>query len=274
MHDPQVQKYEPEPWRGMSDQELLARIDRSRLPDHIAVIMDGNGRWAQQRNLPRISGHRAGIRAVREIVEGAAELGVQALTLFAFSTENWKRPADEIEALMELLKDYIDRELSTLVDNDIRFIPIGRLYQLPPSVQEKLDVARRTTSQCRGMRFFIALSYSGRADITDAVRRLGQDVATGRVQPDEISESLIDAYLYTAGTPEPDLLIRTSGELRISNFMLWQLAYTELWFTPILWPDFRKRHLYMAVLDFQKRERRYGAVQVSSGRNSPGSRRD
>lgn len=260
--------YEPEEWQRLSDQQLLQAINKDRLPAHVAVIMDGNGRWAQARNLPRISGHRAGIQSVREVVEGAAELGIQALTLFAFSTENWKRPAEEIEALMELLKEYIDRELDNLIKNNIRFIPIGRLYQLHPSVQEKLDQARRATLGCRGMRFYIALSYSGRADITDAVRRIGYDVATGRIQPEDLSESILDAYLYTAGAPDPDLLIRTSGEKRISNFMLWQLAYTELWFTPILWPDFRKRHLYMAILDFQKRERRYGGV-LSAPRRGP-----
>lgn len=257
----QVRNLEPPEWRELSDEELYHRIDPDRLPAHIAVIMDGNGRWAQARNLPRVSGHRAGIESVRAVVEGSAELGIKALTLFAFSTENWKRPKDEIDALMQLLMDYVDRELNTLLENNIRFIPIGRLYQLPPEVQTKLDEARRATSRCNGLRFFIALSYSGRADITDAVRRIAQDVATGRLQPDEISESTIDAYLYTAGAPDPDLLIRTSGEQRISNFMLWQSAYTELWFTPILWPDFRKRHLYMAILDFQRRERRYGGVK-------------
>ncbi len=255
-----VSELEPVEWREFSDDELKRRIDRERLPAHIAVIMDGNGRWAQARNLPRVSGHRAGIESVRAVVEGAAELGVKAITLFAFSTENWKRPKEEIDALMQLLIEYVERELDTLLKNDIRFIPIGRLYQLPPEVQEKLDEARRATSRCQGLRFFIALSYSGRADITDAVRRLARDVATGRLQPDDISESTLEDYLYTAGAPDPDLLIRTSGEQRISNFMLWQLAYTELWFTPILWPDFRKRHLYMAILDFQRRERRYGGV--------------
>ncbi len=254
---------EPKEWRDLSDEELLQRIDLRRLPRHIAVIMDGNGRWAQMRGLPRVSGHRAGIESVRAIVEGCAELGVEVLTLFAFSTENWKRPKDEIEALMDLLVEYIDRELETLLKNDIRFIPIGRLYQLPRRVQEKLSYARERTKHCKGLRFYIALSYSGRADIIDAVIRLAQDVSTGRLQPDDITENVLSDYMYTAGVPDPDLLIRTSGELRISNFMLWQIAYTELWFTRVLWPDFRRRHLYMAICDYQRRERRYGGVQPS-----------
>jgi undecaprenyl diphosphate synthase len=266
-----VYALEPPEWRDYSDAELKARIDPRRLPRHIAVIMDGNGRWAQARGLPRISGHRAGIQSVRETVEGAAELGIPVLTLFAFSTENWRRPKDQVDALMDLLVEYVDREIGTLIQNDIRFIPIGRLFQLPPHVQAKLAWAQEQTAHARGLLFLIALSYSGRVDIVDAVREIARQVQTGRLLPDCIDEQVIAVHLYTRGVPDPDLLIRTSGELRISNFMLWQLAYTELWFTPIYWPDFRKRHLYMAILDFQRRERRYGTVPSTSEPVSSGT---
>ncbi len=255
-----IRQLEPSTWRELSDEELRSRIDTARLPQHVAIIMDGNGRWARARGLPRISGHRAGIESVRVTVEACAELGVRYLTLFAFSTENWKRPKDQIDALMDLLVEYVDREIRTLLENDIRFIPIGRLYQLPQRVQNKLAWAARETAHCRGLRFLIALSYSGRADLVDAVRAIARKVAEGTLDPRTVEETTITTHLYTHGVPDPDLLIRTSGELRISNFMLWQIAYTELWFTPIYWPDFRKRHLYMAILDYQRRERRYGAV--------------
>jgi len=244
---------------------IVQQIDFSRLPAHVAIIMDGNGRWAQSRRLPRVAGHRAGIDAVRDIVEASARLGLQVLTLYAFSKENWKRPRAEINTLMMLLKEYLKKELRTLIRNDIRFNVIGRMDELDPSVQRELVKGMEATSRLEGMVFNIALSYGGRAEIVDACRRmlidLGQrDGLTLERAAAEIDERVFARYLYTAGQPDPDLLIRTSGELRISNFLLWQIAYAEIWVTDTLWPDFRKRELFLAIHDFQKRDRRYGGV--------------
>lgn len=242
------------------DRALLDSLDLSRLPRHVAVIMDGNGRWARQRRLPRVEGHRAGIASVRATVETAARLELEALTLYAFSTENWKRPRLEVATLMALLKEYLRRELQTLLDNDIRFRVVGRMEALDPSVIRELKSSLAATSHCRGMVFNIALNYSGRAELADAMRSLAVDVRDGRLKPEDIDEEAIASRLYTAGLPDPDLLIRTSGEMRISNYLLWQIAYAEIHVTPVLWPDFRARHFLEAIADFQKRERRYGGV--------------
>ncbi|HET7452258.1 MAG TPA: isoprenyl transferase [Thermoanaerobaculia bacterium] len=250
---------------GSVEESLLAAIDPKRLPRHVAIIMDGNGRWAKQRGKPRVEGHRAGIASVREAVETCARLEIDALTLYAFSVENWKRPRFEVVTLMTLLKEYLRKELATLVDNDIRFRVVGRMNELDASVQKELIRGLAATSTCRGMTFNIALNYGGRTEIVDACRSLAQDVASGRLTPEQIDEETLGSRLGTAGIPDPDLLIRTSGEMRVSNFLLWQIAYAEIWVTPTFWPDFRKKDLYEAILDFQKRERRYGGVLENHG---------
>jgi undecaprenyl diphosphate synthase len=245
---------------GSPDRALLDALDLTRLPRHVAVIMDGNGRWAKQRHLPRVEGHRAGAAAVRDTVETAARLGLDALTLYAFSTENWKRPKTEVSTLFTLLKEYLRKELRTLAENDIRFRVVGRSDGLDGSVRSALDLALQATAGCRGMVFSVALNYSGRAEITDAVRSLAREAAAGRLDPESIDEAAVARSLYTADLPDPDLLIRTSGEMRISNFLLWQIAYAEIHVTPVLWPDFRCRHFLEALVDYQRRERRYGGV--------------
>jgi undecaprenyl diphosphate synthase len=245
---------------GSQEQQLLRAIDFARLPRHVAIIMDGNGRWAQLRHKRRVEGHRAGIASVRDVVETSARLGLEVLTLYAFSVENWKRPKTEVRTLMMLLKRYLRLELETLLRNNIRFQVIGRALELPEDVRRELDRGMQETRRCSGLLFNIALNYGGRAEITDAVRRLVAAAAAGGEAP-AIDEDTISAHLYTAGQPDPDLLIRTSGELRISNFLLWQIAYSEIWVTDVLWPDFRRRHLLQAVVDYQKRERRYGGIQ-------------
>jgi undecaprenyl diphosphate synthase len=249
---------------GSEEQSLLRSIDFDRLPRHVAVIMDGNGRWAALRHKRRVEGHRAGIESVRDVVETSARLGLQVLTLYAFSVENWKRPQSEVSVLMGLLKRYLRMELRTLLDNNIRFQVIGRMADLPPDVQDELKRGMRETAACTGLLFNIALNYGGRAEITDAVRRLVEDGRREGRDPAAIDEALIASYMYTAGQPDPDLLIRTSGEMRISNFLLWQIAYAEIWVTDVLWPDFRRRHLLQAIADFQKRERRYGGITSAS----------
>ncbi len=241
---------------GHADEAVARQVNFERLPKHVAIIMDGNGRWAAQRHLPRVEGHRAGIESVREVVEGSARLGIKVLTLYAFSVENWKRPASEVSTLMTLLKRYLRLELSTLLRNDIRFRVIGRASELAPDIREELAAAEAKTAANTGMLFNIALNYGGRAEIVEAARGL---LAAG-VRPDELDEQRFAGFLYTAGQPDPDLLIRTSGEMRVSNFLLWQIAYAEIWVTDTLWPDFRKRHLLEAVLAYQKRDRRYGGI--------------
>jgi undecaprenyl diphosphate synthase len=245
---------------AQSPEEALARqVDFSRLPAHVAIIMDGNGRWAAQRHRPRVEGHRAGIDAVRDAVETSARVGIDVLTLYAFSIENWKRPRTEVSTLMMLLKRYLELELSTLLKNNIRFRVIGRQHELAPDVREALDRGMQRTAGNTGMLFNIALNYGGRAEIVDAARRL---VAAG-VTTEEIDEKRFSEFLYTAGQPDPDLLIRTSGEMRVSNFLLWQIAYAEIWVTDTLWPDFRCRHLLEAIVAYQKRDRRYGGIAPS-----------
>jgi undecaprenyl diphosphate synthase len=245
---------------GSEELSLVRSIDFERLPRHVAIIMDGNGRWARLRHKRRVEGHRAGIAAVRAVVETSARLGLQVLTLYAFSVENWKRPKTEVSTLMGLLKRYLRMELDTLLRNNIRFHVIGRMGDLPADVQAELRRGMERTRACTGLLFNIALNYGGRAEITDAVRRLLADMLANGRDPARIDEALLSSYLYTAGQPDPDLLIRTSGEMRVSNFLLWQIAYAEIWVTDVLWPDFRRRHLLQAVLDFQKRERRYGGI--------------
>src|SRR5687768_8554805 len=238
-------------------EEVLARqVEFDRLPRHVAIIMDGNGRWAGERHLPRVEGHRAGVDSVRDTVEGSARLGIQVLTLYAFSVENWKRPAAEVSTLMMLLKRYLRSELNTLLGNDIRFKVIGRMEDLARDVQRELRDAEEKTASNAGMQFNIALNYGGRAEIVEAAKRL---MASG-VNADDLDEQRFAGFLYTAGQPDPDLLIRTSGEMRVSNFLLWQIAYAEIYVTETLWPDFRRRHLLDAVLAYQKRERRYGGI--------------
>jgi undecaprenyl diphosphate synthase len=241
---------------GHPDESLVRQINFDRLPAHVAIIMDGNGRWAAQRHLPRVEGHRAGIDAVRDTVETAARLGIRVLTLYAFSLENWKRPATEVSTLMLLLKRYLRSELNTLLRNDIRFQVIGRMEELAPDIQDELRQAIERTSTNGGMLFNIALNYGGRAEIVDAARR----VIEAGIRPEDLDERRFASFLYTAGQPDPDLLIRTSGEMRVSNYLLWQIAYAEIYVTDTLWPDFRRRHLLDAVLAYQKRERRYGGI--------------
>jgi len=245
----------------MALEELLSVVTPGspafdRLPEHIAVIMDGNGRWAAQRHLPRVEGHRAGIESVRDVVESSARIGIKVLTLYAFSVENWKRPATEVSTLMALLKRYLRLELNTLLRNNIRFKVIGRADELAPDIRRELKDAEAKTAADTGMQFNIALNYGGRAEIVEAAKRL---LASG-VPADELDEQRFAGFLYTAGQPDPDLLIRTSGEMRVSNFLLWQIAYAEIWVTDTLWPDFRKRHLLEAILAYQKRDRRYGGI--------------
>ena len=241
-------------------------LDRSNLPRHIAIIMDGNGRWAKKKGAMRIFGHRNAIQAVRESIEGAAELGIEYLTLFSFSTENWSRPQEEVKALMELLVQTILAEVSQLMKNNIRLNAIGDLASLPGQAHEKLVETMQKTSTNTGLTVTLALSYSGQWELTEAAKRIAQKVSEGKLKPEEISQETLANHLDTAGIPDPELMIRTSGEFRISNFLLWQLAYTEMVFTPVLWPDFRKDDLFAAIDDFQKRERRFGKTgeQVNS----------
>jgi undecaprenyl diphosphate synthase len=244
------------------DFALASAIDADRLPAHIAIIMDGNGRWAKRRYLPRVSGHRAGVQAVRTTVETCAQLGLRALTLYAFSMENWKRPRTEVETLWRLLRIYLGSELPLMMRHDIRFGAIGRLDALPAFVRAELDEVIRRTENNRGLLLNLAINYGGRAEIVDAVRALIKDalVEDARGGRTEIDEAAISARLYTAGIPDPDLLIRTSGEMRVSNFLLWQIAYAELYVTNTLWPDFTRAELLEAILDYQRRDRRFGGL--------------
>jgi undecaprenyl diphosphate synthase len=244
---------------GSPDETLARQVNFDQLPSHIAIIMDGNGRWAAQRHLPRVEGHRAGIDSVRDVVESSARLGIEVLTLYAFSVENWKRPRTEVNTLMMLLKRYIRLELSTLLKNNIQFRVIGRSEDLAPDVRHELEIGIRQTATNTGMQFNIALNYGGRAEIVDAARRA---IASG-LPADDLDERRFSEFLYTSGQPDPDLLIRTSGEMRVSNFLLWQIAYAEIWVTETLWPDFRRRHLLEAVIAYQKRDRRYGGIKPS-----------
>jgi len=237
---------------------LKEKIDLTRIPQHIAVIMDGNGRWARQHGKNRIFGHSSGVNSVRETSEGCAELGVKYLTLYAFSTENWSRPITEVSALMMLLLKTIKAELKTLLKNDIRLKVIGDISKLPAGVANELSDAMHRTANNKRMDLILALNYSGKSEIVRAVKEISLRVEKGEIAPDSVNEELVSNSLYTAGMPDPELLIRTSGEKRVSNFMLWQLAYAEYFFTDVLWPDFNREELYKAIIDFQNRERRFG----------------
>ena len=246
---------------------LKDNIIKERLPKHIAIIMDGNGRWAKKQGNARIFGHKNALKAVREVCEGCAELGVGYLTLYAFSTENWNRPKMEVSSLMDLLVSAINTETDTLIKNNIRLNAIGRLTDLPEKVCANLREAIDRTKANTGLTLTLALSYSSKVEIIEAVRRIANDVADGKIAADSINGETVSQNLYTCGIPDPDLLIRTSGEYRISNFMLWQLAYAELYFTPTLWPDFDKEELYKAIIDYQQRERRFGMTSEQLGQS-------
>ena len=238
--------------------ELPKDIAPDKLPRHVAVIMDGNGRWAKKRFLPRINGHRKGVGVAREMVTVSRSIGLKHLTLYTFSRENWKRPASEVKMLMLLLEKHLRKEYPLFMDNNVRFHAIGRLDDLPPKVRSEIDWLEKETASHDGMTLHLALSYGGRGEIVDACKRIVARVASGEIAEDDITEETFKEHLYTAGTPDPDLLIRTSGEARISNFLLWQLAYAEIHITDVLWPDFTKEHLFDAIRDFQVRERRFG----------------
>jgi len=251
---------------GERDWSLAQAIDPARLPEHIAIIMDGNGRWAARRRLPRVAGHKAGVSAVRSTVETCAQLGVKVLTLYAFSVENWKRPRTEVDMLWRLLRFYLKQELPNLQKNDVRMQAIGRLDALPAQVRRELDGVIEATSANRGLLLNLAINYGGRAEIVDAMNAI-VDMARmdGRLESLKFDEDMISTSLYTASCPDPDLLIRTSGEMRISNFLLWQIAYAELYVTDTLWPDFSRTDLLRAVLEYQKRDRRYGGLSGGNG---------
>jgi undecaprenyl diphosphate synthase len=239
---------------------LIENINKEKVPAHVAVIMDGNGRWAKQRGGQRIFGHKNGVKAVRAVTEASAEIGVKYLTLYAFSTENWNRPKTEVDALMGLLVSTINTEIDTLLKNNIRLLTIGDTSMLPKSVQENLIDGIKRTENCSGLNLILALSYSARWEIVRATKLIANDVAAGKIQSEEITAELISQYLDTKGIPDPELMIRTSGEQRLSNFLLWQMAYTELYFTPVLWPDFSKEEFFRAIVEYQNRERRFGKI--------------
>jgi len=238
---------------------------KPHLPRHVAIIMDGNGRWAKKRHLPRIAGHRAGALSIREIVRLSGELGIEVLTLYAFSTENWKRPRTEIRLLMQLLKQYLRSEVAELLENNVRLGTIGQTDDLPGEIQEELRKSIQSTAHCTGLKLILALSYSGRSDLASATREIAKRAKAGQLNPASITEETITKSLSTKNLPEVDLLIRTSGEMRVSNFLLWELAYSEFHITKTLWPDFRTRHFIAALRDFQKRQRRFGGVESLVG---------
>jgi undecaprenyl diphosphate synthase len=248
---------------GSEEEQLVEKIDFSKLPRHVAVIMDGNGRWAKKRNLPRVEGHRAGTESVREIVETCARLGIKYLTLYAFSKENWKRPRKEVATLWRLLEDYLKKEDKVLLENRFRLKVIGQRDEVPVSVQRELERVEHLTKDNDRLTIVLALNYAGRAEIVNSIKRILKE---NDFDIDSLDEEKFSGYLYTAGIPDPDLLIRTSGEQRLSNFLLWQIAYSELWITSEFWPDFRKKHLLQAVVDYQKRERRFGNIHPHKGR--------
>ena len=235
-------------------------VKRGKLPQHIAIIMDGNGRWARKRGLPRIAGHRAGVKTVKRIVKAAGEIGLEYLTLYTFSTENWKRPKEEVSAIMKLLEETTRREINELDKNNVRLITTGRIEELSPRRRAILEKATQKTKNNTGLTLNLALSYSGRMEILDAVKKIAGDTKAGKIKTMDINENLFSKYLYTKDLPDPDLLIRTSGEMRISNFLLWQTSYTELYVTEVLWPDFSVENFYLAILNYQERERRFGRV--------------
>jgi undecaprenyl diphosphate synthase len=236
-------------------------LDKNRLPNHIAIIMDGNGRWAKERNLPRAFGHRAGVETIRNIVKECNKLGIKYLTLYAFSTENWKRPLEEVNSLMKLLSEYLKSEINELHENGVVVNHIGEISRLPKECEAELKKAYEKTKNNNGITMNIAVNYGGRDEIISAVKDIAEEVSKGRISISDIDEKLISAHLYTANMPDPDLIIRPSGELRVSNFLLWQCAYSEFWYSNINWPDFTVAHLHRAILDYQKRNRRFGGVK-------------
>lgn len=242
----------------------LPEVPLAARPRHIAIIMDGNGRWALQRNLHRADGHRAGAEAVDRTVTACGRLGVEVLTLYSFSIENWKRPADEVNALMDLYVECLVRERDRLIDNNVRLLQVGRRDGLPPHVLEKMDATVDATSQCKGLTLALALNYGSRVEITDAIRAIAGRVKRGELDPDAITEQTVANHLYTAGLPDPDLLIRTAGEMRLSNYLLWQISYAELYVTDVFWPDFGAPHLHDAVREYARRNRRYGGLDESN----------
>ena len=255
----------------LSDAQLRERIkERGNLPNHVAVIMDGNGRWAKQRGLPRVSGHREGVKAVREAVESCGELGIGVLTLYTFSTENWHRPREEVSALMRLLLRTLQKETNELIQNNVRLVAAGDIDRLPSHAREGILKGIDATRENTGLILNLALNYGGREEIIEAVQKIGADVLEGRIKPEAIDSVTFARYLYTSNLPDPDFLIRTSGECRVSNFLLWQLEYTEIYITDVLWPDFRKRDFYMAIEDYQNRERRFGKVSEQLRRDCAG----
>ena len=245
---------------GPEEERLLEQLDPKRLPQHLAIIMDGNGRWAEKRHLPRVAGHRSGVKAAREVIQTCARLKVPALTLYAFSLENWRRPQAEVDFLMQLLRQYLRRELPSIHKNNIRLLVIGRSSQLPKAVQEDIDHGMRLTARNTGMKLVVALNYGGRAELVDAFNSILDLVRRNGQAAFHVDEQTVSNHLYTAGLPDPDLLIRTSGEMRVSNFLLWQIAYAEIYVTETLWPDFTRVRLLEALVDYQKRERRYGGL--------------
>jgi undecaprenyl diphosphate synthase len=249
-------------------ESLRDKIDLNKLPRHIAIIMDGNGRWAQEKGQDRLYGHFHGVESVRDVVEGCASLGVEYLTLYAFSTENWDRPNDEVTGLMELLVETIKKEVETLNKNNIRLHVIGDMNMMPVYARKELEEALGDTKKNTGLNLVMALSYSSRWELVEAIKKIATDIIDGKIYPGSITQDLLQSYLCTAAYPDPELMIRTSGEYRISNFLLYQLAYTELYFTPVLWPDFRKENLYEAILNFQGRERRFGKISRQIQQNA------
>lgn len=243
--------------------EDYKQLDATKIPKHVAIIMDGNGRWAQKRGLPRTLGHRAGAETLRNIVKTASEIGIGVLTTYAFSTENWKRPAEEVDMLMNLFSDYLDNEIDELSENGVQLRFIGKIDELAESLQHKIERAQRVTGDNQGLVLNLAVNYGGRAEIVNAVRKIATMTASGSIAPETITEATIGEFLYTAGLPDPDLLIRPAGDLRLSNFLLWQSAYAELWFTDLNWPDFKPAHLIEAVYQYQKRERRFGGLKTT-----------
>jgi len=235
-------------------------LKKGNLPTHIAIIMDGNGRWAKRRGLPRTAGHKAGVKAVKRVVKAAGDLGISVLTLFTFSQENWRRPKNEVSAIMKLLYETTKREINELDKNNVKLITTGRIEEFSPRRREILQEARERTKNNTGLILNLALNYGGRTEILDAVKKIAGDVKNKRLDPEELSEEIFSHYLYTKGLPDPDLLIRTSGEMRISNFLLWQTSYTELYITDVLWPNFSAKDFYEAIWDYQNRERRFGRV--------------
>jgi undecaprenyl diphosphate synthase len=250
---------------SLEESTLLDKLDLSSLPQHIAVIMDGNGRWAQRRHLPRVAGHRAGVKAARQIIESCARLKLPCLTLYAFSLENWRRPQAEVDFLMRLLREYLSRELPSIHKNNIKLQVIGRAEQLPDAVRQDIEEGMRLTADNTGMKLVVALNYGARAELVDAFNALLKQAKRSGTDDFQADEQLISDHLYTVGLPDPDLLIRTSGEMRVSNFLLWQIAYAEMYVTETLWPDFSRERLLEALLDFQKRERRYGGLGSKPG---------